>query len=251
MKKRDIALLISYFLVLTTASIYFLRDTTGSFSRVPHRQLPLYTDHFPERNTPLKLMPIGDSITHASPKTGNYRCLLWNILQDLDDFDFVGNMRGMVNREIEMNCDGDHESHARWKADQVLKVIRESATSNTPDIALIHLGTNDLVAGNSHGSTAHEIFRIITILREQSPHIAVLVAGIIPNYQLNNQNKTIELNRRIRNMAESITSRNQPVIFVDQFSGYTPADSVDKIHPNRAGSEKIARKFHEALRQLL
>lgn len=210
-----------------------------------------YTNNFTDIKRPIKLMPLGDSITHASKTTGNYRCILWNMLEDLGEFEFVGSMQGLVHGGQGQDCDIDHEGHAGWTADQLLEHITGNSIRYSPDIVLLHLGTNDLAADQTEGSTAYEISKIIGELRAQNQSLVVFVAGIIPNYLQVNQFRTIELNRRLYNMANSLTTVKNPVIFVDQFTGFTEADMVDRLHPNNKGAEKLAHNWFIALKNYL
>ncbi len=106
------------------------------------------------------------------------------------------------------------------------------------------------VRGMGHKASS-EISQIIDDLRAQNPLLVVFVAGIIPDFREPEYNRTIELNRRISNMAKSITTTQHPVIFVDHFSGITEGDMVDQLHPNESGAEKIAGKWAEAIEEYL
>ncbi len=206
-----------------------------------------HTNNFADLERPITIMPLGDSITHASRETGNYRCKLWNMLEDIGTFEFVGSMQGLVHGGQGEYCDIDHEGHAGWTSDQVLELITGDYKDYSADIVLIHLGTNDLAADQSEGSTVYEISKVIEKLRSQNQLLVTFVAGIIPNYLEDNQYQTIELNRRILNMANSLTTVQNPVIYVDQFSDFTEGDMVDRLHPNDAGAEKLAHNWFIAL----
>lgn len=210
-----------------------------------------YTNNFANLERPITIMPLGDSITHASRETGNYRCKLWGMLEGIGNFEFVGSMQGLVHGGQGEYCDIDHEGHAGWTSDQVLELTTGDYKDYSADIVLIHLGTNDLAADQSEGSTVYEISQIIEELRSQNKLLVVFVAGIIPNYLEANQSRTNELNRRIVNMANSITTVQNPVIYVDQFTGFTEGDMVDRLHPNNAGAEKLAQNWFIALENYL
>ena len=206
-----------------------------------------YTNNFADLERPITIMPLGDSITQASGETGNYRCKLWGMLEGIGNFEFVGSMQGLVHGGQGDDCDIDHEGHAGWTSDQVLELTTVNYKDYSADIVLIHLGTNDLAADQSEGSTVYEISKIIEKLRSQNQLLVVFVAGIIPNYLEANQSRTVELNRRIFNMVNSLTTAQNPVIYVDQFTGFAEGDMVDRLHPNDAGAEKIAKNWFIAL----
>src|SRR5439155_8135969 len=89
---------------------------------------------------PVRIMPLGDSIT-AGP--GCWRALLWDHLQrtGFTNIDFVGTQQG---GGCSVPFDIDHEGHsgiaATGMADQNQLPPWLAATS--PDIVLMHLGTN-------------------------------------------------------------------------------------------------------------
>jgi hypothetical protein len=51
---------------------------------------------------------------------------------------------------------------------------------NNPDVALIHIGTNDLIQGKTPEHVVVHIERMVSILRNQNPNVNILVAQIIP-----------------------------------------------------------------------
>ena len=56
------------------------------------------------------------------------------------------------------------------------------------------------------------------------------------------------LNEMIPGWASSTTSAASPVLVVDQWSGFdVAADTVDGVHPNRAGAQKMADRWYPAL----
>src|SRR5690242_19344551 len=66
--------------------------------------------------TPLRLMPLGDSITwgYASPSGNGYRGYLYNDLAgEGHSSDFVGSLRNGTM------SDPDNEGHSGWRIDQV------------------------------------------------------------------------------------------------------------------------------------
>lgn len=137
-----------------------------------------YPNNFTGIERPIKIMPLGDSITHASRGTGNYRCKLWNMLEEVGPFEFVGSMQGLVHGGQGEDCDVDHEGHAGWTSDQVLALIGDYENYSA-DIVLIHLGSNDLAADQGEGTTVYEISQIIKELRLKNSLLVVFVAGII------------------------------------------------------------------------
>ncbi|MCF7864692.1 MAG: hypothetical protein K9L89_07880, partial [Kiritimatiellales bacterium] len=121
----------------------------------------------------------------------------------------------------------------------------------TPDIAVIHLGSNDMSQGNTQASTKEEIKQIIGLLRADNPNVVVLLCKLIPWKNKEAQIQDLNDNYIAAIPLETSTAQS-PVILVDQFSGIdVNTDLFDGIHPNAIGEAKVAAKYYEALRPYL
>ena len=202
---------------------------------------------------PLKLMPIGDSITQGWSDRYSYRYPLWKKLIDAGaSVDFVGsldqNYKGSPEWPVYRGLafDSDHEGHWGWRVDEILLEIDRWLLSNTPDVVLLHLGTNDIFQSNGVESTLSELSELITRLRSASPEVVIFLAQVIGA----DRNDTLlqELNSGIASLASTLTTSGSPVLLVDQYSGFDPAqDAYDGVHPNSQGEEKMAVKWFDAL----
>ena len=192
-------------------------------------------------------MPIGDSITHGSVRTGDVRCRLWFKLQNAGlSFDFVGSMYGYRDQTADPTCDKNHEAHSGWRTEQILSIIGDSAAKYKPDMAIIHIGTNDITKRQSNASTINEISQIIDQLRRYNPKVVVFL-GIIPSYRSALRTQTQDLNIRLAKLAAAKTTTVNPVIYVDHAIGFEARDAPDGCHPNNAGAEKMAIKWADAI----
>jgi len=198
------------------------------------------------------IVPIGDSITHGGNGRPSYRRSLWLKLQQAGyDVDFVGSQNtfnGTPPPSSEQNFDLDHEGHWAEEAGDIASNIDGWLRSYTPDIAIIHLGTNDFDRGQSNASTMVELGDIFNSLRSDNPRVTILVAEIIPM-----QNKdTASFNSAVRAWAPAQSTSQSPVVVVDQYTGYNTAnDNYDNYHPNAAGEEKMASRWFAALERVL
>lgn len=211
------------------------------------------------RPDPLRILPLGDSITQGSRRLKSYRYALWIKLTDARiHFDFVGSMktnfRGNPTWSTykERAFDPDHEGHWGWKADQVLAALPRWLSHYTPDMVLLHLGTNDAARGESTESTVKELEMIVEALRRDNPKVIVLMAELIPVDHPANK-RILTLNKRIRAVAAHMSTAGSPVMAVDHHSGFDPKTDLsrDRIHPNARGEAKMARRWFKAIRALL
>ncbi|OFZ51293.1 MAG: hypothetical protein A2381_01715 [Bdellovibrionales bacterium RIFOXYB1_FULL_37_110] len=204
-------------------------------------------------------MPIGDSITRGAVNAPTYRCFLWGMLSksSLPQFDFVGSMNTKVNQTEpgvsgcpHRDFDVDHEGHEGWTTDRILKHIGGWANTYTPDVALIHLGTNDLGAGQSIEGTVGEMDKIVDYLRTAKPSVVIFIAGVIPDtFHANIDDKTREYNSRLSVFCKEKSTEESPVIFVDLYSKMNPkADLFDGLHPNDSGNKKMASGWFDSLK---
>lgn len=195
---------------------------------------------------PVKIMPLGDSITQGNTQQDSYRRPLWHKLKDAGfAVDFVGSeATNFTGHAAHPDFDEDNEGHYGWKITGVLPKLDEWLDKNTPDIVLLHLGTNDQ---DKAPVILANLEQVIVKLRAHNPKVTVLFAQLITNW-----GELAEVNKAIPDLAKKLTTEQSRIIVVDQATGFIyPGDSVDGCHPNAAGDEKMAAKWFEALKPLL
>jgi len=200
---------------------------------------------------PIRIMPLGDSITQGAADTGSYRKPLWKLLTiNNQTIDFVGSLKSNYpyTRSARSDFDMNHEGHWGWRTDEVLLKINGWAKKSTPDIVLLHLGSNDILQKQKNEATVKELRQIIIALRKHNPRIEIFLAQLIPmaNKSLNRQVQ--DFNDLLPNMAQSVKTENSPVHIVDQYEGFDAfKDTYDGVHPNESGIKKMALKWYKAL----
>lgn len=222
---------------------------------------------------PLKILAIGNSITQADKNTYSYRYSLWKKLIDANvAFDFVGshstNKGGNPSWPTYKGktFDSDNEGHYGWTADQLLNgheneqdagKLSQWLQGYTPDIVLLHAGTNDAILDQSLDGTIEELRQIIQQIRQKNPNVIILLAQVLPAYAekvgAERAANIPKLNEKIAVLATQVNTDQSRVILVDQYSNFDPtpgADSHDGLHPNVAGEEKMAQKWFTALSPL-
>jgi len=214
---------------------------------------PTQTPQVAQSEKPTRIMPIGDSITQADSNHNSYRRPLWIHLRQAGyNVDFVGSSREHVQGPSPLSdFDQDHEGHWGWRVDQILEQIDFWVRTSQPDIVLIHLGTNDIVQGQSLESTIEELRQLIQTLRNINPRLKTLIAQTIP---CGEDAQVRQFNRLIVNLARDTNTQESPVIAVDQFSGFNVAagkDTYDGCHPSESGEQKMADRWFAALKTVL
>jgi len=191
-----------------------------------------------------KIIFIGDSITQGAANL-HYRCYLLNMLKSTGhNFDSVGSQNSG-----EANCDADHEGHSGWKANDIILELPAWAHTYNPDIALVHIGTNDIWRGENAESTAVEISEIVAILQEANPNIVIFVAGIIPLIIENRNEEVKVLNTLLKGYVEFASTEFSKVIYVEQHTDFNLNNLPDGVHPNSAGASEMALRWFKALQE--
>jgi hypothetical protein len=198
----------------------------------------------------IKIMPLGDSITESSKGQNSYRFYLWHSLIDKGYHpNFVGSKEGVGNGPpASPDFDMDHEGHSGWRADEILNHIQGWGTSTSPDVVLLHIGTNDICQDQSVGSTVADIGGIIDVLRTVNPRIRVLLAQLIDSSEC----PPAALNAKLPALVHDKNSMESPIILVDHYSGFDPATmTYDGTHPNANGDSHMADRWFEKLAPML
>jgi lysophospholipase L1-like esterase len=208
---------------------------------------------------PLRILPLGDSITQggrADRPEYTYRLPLYRMLKEEKvEFEFVGSMTAGLQPEAiwPSPFDPHHEGHYGWKTAQVRDHLAEwmPKWSGPPDIALIHLGTNDQ-GSDPQTAIVQPLTDIVGMLRKANPKVVVLVGQIDFN-----GGAALQIHPAVAEMAKSLNQKGSPVIAVDHYKGWVEdpskpdSDTFDWAHPNPKGQEKMAQNWLRAMRPYL
>ncbi len=208
---------------------------------------------------PVKIMPLGDSITKGNGSTnytGYRKSLYLNLINSGYNIDFVGSQN-------DGNFpDTDHEGHAGWHADKegttndIVGQVYGWLTDNPADIILLHIGTNDIsVAGQNAAEISDILDEIEQYELDSGSEIIVILARIINrrNHDCDNtmgKSVTTAFNDDVEDMANIRISNGDKIIVVDMECNagidYVN-DLVDDLHPNDTGYSKMANVWFNAL----
>lgn len=197
---------------------------------------------------------MGDSITQGDTTFNSYRRPLWHRLQAAGaSVDFIGTLTSnFQGPPPNPDFDLHHEGHRAWRADEIRNSLPGWLTTYTPDVVLVHLGTNDALqnhgGANFLAETIADLEGIIRTLQSDNPNVTVLLAKLIPTTEIVENNRITSLNAQIDGIASRTTTLDSRVVVVDQSSGFSLAtDTNDGLHPNSSGETKMANKWFDAL----
>lgn len=206
---------------------------------------------------PVRIMPLGDSIT-AGP--GCWRAFLWDQLQTAGytDIDFVGSVSDGGGCNSGFAYDFNHEGHGGFSATGIAdnNQLPPWLNAASPDIVLMHLGTNDMWGGFIPlQNKLNAITKLVGQMRASNPNMKIIVAQIIPMSPSNCPTcaaDVVAFNNSIPNWAAGLTTAQSPIVVVDQWNGFdVVADTNDGVHPVTSGFVKMANRWFPVLAQVL
>lgn len=224
--------------------------TIPYISQPSSNQLPNIAGELPAKY--VRIMPLGDSITESDVGYSSYRYWLFQHLRNQGiGVDFVGNRFGVRNgrQPVFTDFDQNHQGQSGARADVMLSQLPALIPEYSPDIYLIHLGSNDIFQGFGVDNTVVDLRNIVTYIRSHNPLAVILLAKIIPAQKQGS--KIAELSSKIAALSDMSTT-SSPVYIVDMFENFSlSADTYDNKHPNNSGDQKMAGKWFNALMEFL
>jgi lysophospholipase L1-like esterase len=213
----------------------------------------------------IHILPLGDSITQGGMRGREEYSYRWPLFQMLVDdgvsFDFVGAQTQGLDSEAAWPAeykgrafDPHHEGHYGWKTAAVRDGLVQWTRSwqQAPDIALIHLGTNDQGEADYDAAIVQPLREIIGMLRERNPRVVVLIGHL--NFT---GGAALNIRPLVERMARNASTDQSPVLTVHHYEGWNAdpsrpqSDTFDWAHPNPSGQRKMAAKWYESMRPYL
>jgi lysophospholipase L1-like esterase len=204
----------------------------------------------------LRIMPLGDSITQGIDffdGTGQppietrvgYRQALYNLLSDEGiTFDFVGQAGQRAGQGAGLP-DPDNNGYPGVDIDFIDNVLPSVLSENSPDIILLHIGTNQ-TPGSAEG--LDQIMDQIDSWASTNSNLVAFVATLTPKRDTAAQQIVDAFNTDLRMRVEQRASNN--IVLVDMAAVMNDGDiSLETIgiHPNESGYLKMAQTWFDAL----
>jgi lysophospholipase L1-like esterase len=195
---------------------------------------------------PVRIMPLGDSLTDGFNVPGGYRIELWSLLAaDGLCVDFVGSQSNGPSSLP----DRDHEGHSGWRVDQIAEAVVPWLRRSRPDVVLLMIGTNDVAQGYALDGAPDRLGALLDRILETQPEVRVVVASIPPIRDPALERRVEAYNAALVGVAASKGAR---VSFVDAFAALGEADlDPDGVHVNEVGHRKLAGVWAPAIRAVV
>ncbi len=208
---------------------------------------------------PVKILCMGDSITQGGnkPEEYTYRLPLQRKLAEAGiAFDFIGSRTKGLNASATWPdtaegrpFDADHEGYYGAKTAFVVTKVKAALPQiGTPDVVLVHLGTNDQKTTDPAAEIIAPLEDLVRELRARNPKVKVFIGQLAFN-----GGASVKFRPLFAGMAERLSTADSPVVAIDHYKGWVenPAlpgtDTFDWAHPNPQGQEKMAAKWFAAI----
>lgn len=244
----------------------------------------------PVPSAPLRIMPLGDSITKGEGAVGGYRDPLYASLTSAGvQMQYIGARTDNATTLLSAHNQTRHEGRGGYSTDLLLGNLDTSTpyggTNNGgywitgiagirvpvhPDLILLMIGTNDIgLWGHSPAETIAYYDQLLTKLVTLRPSAHIICASIVPFvlskfeqtypekigvYTQREPNNVI-FNSLLPGLVASHQAAGHRVQFYDMRQKINPANAPtliggDGVHPNSAGYIAIASGWFEAMKEL-
>jgi lysophospholipase L1-like esterase len=217
---------------------------------------------------PCKILPFGDSITFGVNDEGNggYRGPLFaSAVAASQKLTFTGSLTNGPTTVSGQMFPQNNEGHSGWGISEVTTYSNgnagiatviptpafSSTSGGTPDIILLHIGTNDSGQFSATQMTS-DLQGLLNKLFTNAPNALVVVAQIIPlGYGTNSVIKAY--NQSIPGLVQTFAAAGKHIATVDMYTGFNTSTMLgsDSIHPNTSGYTFMASHWYSAIGALL
>src|SRR6185295_13727487 len=196
---------------------------------------------------PVRILPLGDSITYGYDTPGGYRLPLYQLLTNAGyNVDFIGTQTG---NGVAGLPDSDHEGHSGWTIRGINSITSDVLASiEDPDVILLLIGVNDY---NTHDDDANAHIRLeglVENLATNRPAAKIILANLlVTTSQPQDTEIQLTFNPYVPAIATNQEAMGRQVFFDDLRSALTTADLADGLHPNQTGYNKMATNWFSNL----
>lgn len=199
---------------------------------------------------PLRIMPLGDSITLGAPVAGGYRAPLYQLLTNAGyNVDFVGTQTGNGSASLP---DSEHEGYGGFRIRQIdTLILNVFNLVPAPDIILLLLGTNDYGGNDDPANATNRLEALIVKMATNRPNAKIIVANLLVRGEPLNTQIQAGFNPFLPGICERQRALGRQVFFNDLRSAVPLSDMPDNLHPNQLGYNKMATNWFAAIHAVL
>ena len=222
------------------------------------------------RATPLRIMPVGDSITEGGDGAGGFRKPLYDLIAAATGQapNFVGG-RSMRQSDPADFPDPDQDGYSAYRIEQITtgkgfwnaEPIETRLRDWEPAVVTIHAGTNDAQQDYFFDGSAEKglppvidrLDELVSRIVRFNPDIHILLAQIVPANapaSATTQDYIVRLNALIPGLVAKHQAMGHRVTLVDQYTPMLSHPNPDGIHPDTAGYQVMGQVWFQGLQAL-
>ena len=195
-------------------------------------------------NRPIKIMPLGDSITDGYFVPGGYRIDLQPAIENRGyAIEFVGSLSNGPNTLLSQH----HEGHSGWRIEEICDRVADWLQTFQPDIILLLIGTNNIGQWYQVQTASYRLNQLIDSIFQTAPNVKLFLASIPPMYEPTLNQRVIQYNQNSEELVKEKQQAGKPIDFVDLYNILSLDDLPDGVHPNQEGFRKIASAWATGL----
>ena len=202
---------------------------------------------------PVRIMPLGDSITYgysslASP--GGYRAPLFQLLTNAGfNVDYIGTVTNNPGPSLP---DWDHEGHPGWRIDELdSNFVSWFDQIADPDVILLLIGTNDYGQGYDTANATNRLEALIAKMATVRPFAKIIVANLLKRGEPYDTQIQTTFNPFVPGIVARQAALGRQVYFTNLRAALTLADTFDNLHPTQAGYNKMATNWFAAITNVI
>lgn len=208
--------------------------------------------------TPLRVLIVGDSVTHGSAGDWTWRYRLWqHLTTDGAAVDFVGprddlwdNVAAGAGSQDYLDLAFDRDHASRWGATlsffgETDYRVDELVETYAPDVVIEMLGVNDLTfLAQTPVEVAGHVREFVHTAREGDPEVDIVLGRLTQRWY----DGVAEFNTLVDGVASELDSNTSRVTVAATDADFNlREDTWDPAHPNARGELKIAAAMADAL----
>ena len=204
---------------------------------------------------PIRIMPLGDSITYGSGGAGGYRYPLYlSLTNEGYNVDYVGTQTG--NSVAGLGAEVNHEGHGGWRITSPSNGLYDYIYGwfeaiEDPHVILLHIGTNDSGGFDSSLEDVDNLDALVTRMTECQPSAHIIVTTLLKRGEPNYTYITNYYNPYIYPLVTNQVAQGRNVHYLDMHAYLELSDMPDTVHPDEIGYQKMADAWFPAITNII
>jgi lysophospholipase L1-like esterase len=207
-------------------------------------QAPLMQNPFTQNEIPLRILPLGNSITwgYGSTSGNGYRQPLLSLLSPQTNVTYIGSEH---SGNMSNNANEGHPGAIIYD----IAIYSRRSLGFQPNVILLMAGTNDIWANIKVDEAPDRLGTLIDLCVQACPEAVVLVAQLTPIGNPEIQVRVDTFNAEIPSLVGQRRLQGKKVAVVDMESYVAVEMLMDGLHPNDEGYKGMSTAWYHGIRK--